>query len=74
MNSDFDTLTIHLAQMQSFGYFDDSYTLIKGNYRQLNYTGSLLETDHQDITVNHQQKFLNMSTSACPIKTMLPPN
>ena len=64
MNSDFDTLTSHLAQMQSFGCFDDSYTLIKGNYRQLNYTGSLLKTDHQDINVTHQHKLLNMSTSA----------
>ena len=64
MNSDFDTLTIHLAQMQSFGYFDDSYTLIKGNYRQLNYTGSLLKKDPWDINATHQNKLLNMSTSA----------
>ena len=64
MNSDFDTLTSHLAQMQSFGCFDDSYTLIKGNYRQLNYTGSLLKKDPWDINATHQNKLLNMSTSA----------
>ena len=45
MNRDFDTLTSNLAQLQSFDWFDDSYTLTKGNYRQLNYTGSLLNTD-----------------------------
>ena len=63
MNSEFDTLTSNLAQLQSFDCFDDSYMLIKGNYRQLNYTGSLLNTDPYDTNVTHQNKLLNMSTS-----------
>ena len=64
MNNDFDTFTSNLAQLKFFDCFDDSYTLIKGNYRQLNYTGSLLKKDSWAINKTHQDKLLNMSTSA----------
>jgi len=74
MNSDFDTLTSNLALLQSIDYFDDCYMLIKGNYGQGNYVGSLFKTAHQDINVTHQNKLFSMSTSAWPIKTILPTN
>ena len=64
MNSGIDTLTFNLVYLQSFDCFDDSYAPIKGNYGQRNYAGSLFKIANQDINVSHQNKLLNMSTSA----------